>query len=218
MQKRGTEQVSEQCSCGHLLRSERERTDGQCIECRIAQNLLPSTSCKGELSMIPTSEEEHNAPLTWHDLTQLKTLWIGEHEHASTNVLKVVGHMALRAIHSEEEAQTRSSISADAPSFTVAYRYCEVLDVLKQAVENWVYVAARLWYIKERETGASESERDHLDQLHQCSIAQQQRLFLSYFLLQSRLQDFCHQHHILLSAHVIDQALDLSVEETAHAR
>ena len=168
---------------------------------------------KEERSMMQTHIQDTQPLITWSDLAPVKAQWQELYEQSEGNSLRIIAHTALRAISHEEDARARylrTSIS-HTPDFVDAYRLCEALNLMKEALESWIYVAARLWYFLERgQETEQDTSKEALTRLHAYSIAEQQRLFSTYMQMQQEVQAFFNEHHILVAMNIIDQALDLS--------
>ena len=128
-----------------------------------------------------------------------------------TQGLRLLAHMAHKAIVAEQVAVTSSYKKPpdEELAFFSAYQQCHALDQIARASTEWAYVSARLWLLQEQE----EDNREHkatLTELHRWSVRQFQRLFTIHLAMQTRLQDLCEAHHILLSFRIIDQMLDLA--------
>ncbi|MBA2397056.1 MAG: hypothetical protein H0V70_30410 [Ktedonobacteraceae bacterium] len=181
-----TQMSNQLCLCGHILRSETERLRGRCIECGLQDDM-----------------NEHTVSTL---LTYAK-----EQDHC----LQPIVHMARKAIAAERKAMSsfykeRSMCEAD---FLDAYELCEALTCIANALSQWAYVAARLWYALEL---AGEDHQPYLRTLHLWSTQQFSRLLSIHLAMQASIQVFCRERSILLTFSVVDQALDLSAQ--THAR
>jgi hypothetical protein len=112
-------------------------------------------------------------------------------------------HQALRAIQFEEKAE--GTLASVVPSNALdAYKLCDALADLSRALEAWVYVSARLWYLCE--TGQANAE---IKVLHTNSTEQYMRILAAHLQTQELTFAFCQQQQIVLRFGVITQALDV---------
>ncbi len=170
----------QRCLCGHLLRSETERTKGQCIECGLQDHTNDTL-----LAVLLTYAKEQN-----HSMQPL-------------------AHLTCKAITAEREAMTHFSKKRmpDEADWLCAYDLCEALNQVANALTQWAYVAARLWYALELSR-----EDDSLKELHTWSTRQFSRLLSIHLSMQASVQTICRERGILLTFRIVDQVLDLSAK------
>lgn len=164
--------------------------------------------------MIDQEQQQHSTEEgTIASLVPLKAQWTETYETIQTLSLRIIAHTALQALQSEEESWAKYTALASCLDFVDAYRLCDALALHKQAIEHWMYVSARLWYLRERHELPAE-EQQRLGILLESANTQQRKLLVDHLEMQSYVQRYCHSHRILVTFSIIDLALELPVAET----
>lgn len=124
-------------------------------------------------------------------LDHLRQMW----SQAQTDypTLALSARQALHALESERHANALLAQLVLPYNAIDAYTLCDALHALSQAVETWLYISARLW-IECQQPDAAQEVQD----LHQRSIVQHQRLLMRHVGLQQDIATFCQKHQILL--------------------